>query len=71
MSLALKTLAQFAIRKLASSPEARQKAAEVARVVAEEAKTISAQDDRARAAGKAFSRAMRSLKGEGEPPAPR
>ncbi|MEM8686097.1 MAG: hypothetical protein AAGF81_02135 [Pseudomonadota bacterium] len=71
MSLALKTLAQFAIKKLASSPEARQKAAEVARVVAEEAKQISAQDDRARAAGKAFSKAMRSLKGEDGPPSAR
>ena len=71
MSLALKTLAQFAIKKLASSPEARQKAVEVARVVAEEAKQIKAEDDRARAAGKAFSKAMRSLKGEGSPPGAR
>lgn len=68
MSLALKTLAQFAIKKLASSPEARQKAAEVARTVAQEAKHISNQDDRARAAGKAFSKALRTFKDGSEPP---
>ena len=68
MSLALKTLAQFAIKKLASNPEARQKAVDVARTVAQEAKQINAQDDKARAAGKAFSKALRSLKDGTEPP---
>lgn len=62
MALALKTLASFAIKKLASNPEARRKAAEVARTVAQEAKQIHGQEDRARAAGKAFSKALRSLK---------
>ena len=71
MSLALKTLAQFAIKKLASNPQARQKAAEIARTVAQEAQHISKQDDRARAAGKAFSKALRTLKEGQEPPASR
>lgn len=62
MSLPLKTLAQLAIKKLASNPEARQKAAEIARTVAREAKQIKGQDDRVRAAGKAFSKTLRSLK---------
>ena len=71
MSLYLKTLAQFAIKKLASSPETRQKAAEIARTVAQEAKHISGQDDRARAAGKAFSKALRTFKDGSEPSAPK
>ena len=69
MSIALKTLAQFAIKKLATSPEARQKATEIARTVAQEAKQINGQDDRVRAVGKAFSKTLRSFKDGGEPPA--
>lgn len=68
MSLPLKQLAQFAIKKLASNPEARQKAAAVARTVAQEAKQIHAQEDRVRATGKAFSKALRTLKSDGTPP---
>lgn len=68
MSLALKTLAQFAIKKLATSPETRQKAAEIARTVAKEAKQINTQDDKARAAGKAFNKALRAFKDGSEPP---
>lgn len=65
MAFAFKHLAQFAIKKLASNPEAREKAVEVARTVAREAKEIHAQEDRARATGKAFSKALRTFKGDG------
>ncbi len=71
MSLVFKQLAQFAIKKLASSPEARQKATELARTVAQEAKQITAQEDRVRATGKAFSKAMRTFKAGTEPPTKR
>lgn len=68
MSLVFKQLAQLAIKKFATNPEARQKASEIARTVAKEAKQINAQDDRVRATGKAFSKAMRSFKAGTEPP---
>lgn len=69
MSLALKTLAKFAIKKLATSPEARQKATKIAQTVAQEAKQIGGQDDRVRAVGKAFSKTLRTFKDAAEPPA--
>ena len=61
MSLALKTFAKFAIQKLTSDPETRRKAVETAQTVAEEAGNIVKEKDKARAAGKAFSRVMRNI----------
>ncbi|MEM7424780.1 MAG: hypothetical protein AAF441_01705 [Pseudomonadota bacterium] len=61
MALALKNLAKLAIQKIASDPETRRKAVETARTVAEEAGNIVKEQDKARAAGKAFSRVMRNL----------
>ena len=58
----VKHLARVGLKKLVSDPEAREKAIKVARTVTEEAKQIAAEPDRARAAGKAFNRAVRTFK---------
>ncbi len=58
----VKHLARVGIKKLMADPEAREKAVKVAQAVTEEAKQIAAEPDRARAAGKAFNRAVRTWK---------
>ena len=64
MSLFLRHIARYAAQKLASEPQAREKAAKAARVVIGEAKQIAREDDRARAAGRALRRAMNKLRGD-------
>ena len=64
MSLFLRHIARYAAQKLASEPQAREKAAKAARVVIGEAKQIAREDDRARAAGRALRRAMNKLQGD-------
>ena len=54
----------MAAQRIASDPQAREKAIGVARVVAEEAKLIVKDDDRARAAGRSFRRALNMLRDE-------
>ncbi len=61
MALVLKTLAKVALQKFASNPETRKKAVDTAQAVAEEAGNIVKEPDKARAAGKAFSRVMRTM----------
>lgn len=58
----LRTLARFAIQKVASDPKARAKAEEAARVFADEAKQVAHEKDRAYAAGKAFRRTLNKLR---------
>jgi hypothetical protein len=62
MSFLLRRIARYAVQKLASNPQAREKAAEAARVVASEAKRIAGADDSARAAGRTLRRAMNKLR---------
>ena len=57
MSMLLRKIARYAAQKVASNPEAKEMAVKAARGVAEEAKQIAKEDDRARAAGKAVRRA--------------
>ena len=64
MSLFLRQIARYAAQKLTSDTRAREKTANAARVVVEEAKQITRQEDKARAAGRAFRRAMNKLKGD-------
>lgn len=61
MAFLLRQLAQYAARKLASDPAAREQAAKAARAVAREAQQIVSDEDRAKAAGRAFRRALNKL----------
>ena len=58
MAFLLRKILSYSARKLASDPEAREKAAKTARKVADEAKQIARDDDPARAAGRAVRRAL-------------
>ncbi len=64
MSFLLRHIVRYAAQKLASDPRAREKAAEVARVVGDEARQIAGRDDKARAAGRALRRALNKLQGD-------
>ena len=64
MSFLLRHIARYVAQKLASDPQAREKAARVARVVVGEAKQIARREDKARAAGRALRRAMKKLQGD-------
>ena len=64
MSFLLRHIARYVAQKLASNPLAREKAAEVARVVVGEARQIARGKDKTRAAGRALRRAMNKLKGD-------
>ncbi len=52
----------MAAQRIASDPRARERAIEVARAVAQETKLIVKDDDRARAAGRSFRRALNMLR---------
>lgn len=52
----------MAAQRIASDPQARAKAIEVARVVAQETRLIVKDEDRARAAGRSFRRALNMLR---------
>lgn len=56
MAFLLRHLARYAAQKIASDPQAREKAVKAARVVVKEAKTIAREEDRAEAAGRAVRR---------------
>ena len=64
MSLFLRHIARFAAQKLASDPRAKEKAAQAARIAADEASQIVSEKDKARAAGRALRRAMNKLRGD-------
>ena len=64
MSFLLRHIARYVAQKLASNPLAREKAAEVARVVVGEARQIARGKDKTRAAGRTLRRAMNKLKGD-------
>ena len=63
MSLLVRHLVRYAAQKIAS-PQAREKAASVARAAAGEAKQIAGEKDRARAAGRALRRTLDKLQGD-------
>jgi hypothetical protein len=64
MPVWLNHLARFAAQRLMAHPEVQQKAADAARTVVDEARLIANDEDRARAAGRAFRRALNGLKGD-------
>ena len=64
MSFLLRHIARYVAQKRASDPQAREKAARVARVVVGEARQIARGKDKARAAGRALRRAMNKLQGD-------
>ena len=64
MSFLLRHIARYVAQKLASNPLAREKAAEVARVVVGEGRQIARGTDKTRAAGRALRRAMNKLQGD-------
>ena len=64
MSFLLRHIARYVAQKLASNPLAREKAAEVARVVVGEARQIARGKNKTRAAGRALRRALNKLKGD-------
>ena len=66
MSSILRHIGRYAAQRLASDPQARERAAKVASAVVKEAKQIAHEQDRARAAGQAVRRAMNKL--QGNPP---
>jgi len=61
MSLLLRHLARYAVRRIASHPRAREKAAQAVRIALDEGKQIVASGDPARAAGQAIRRAKDKL----------
>lgn len=68
MSALLSRLVRFAVRRVVQDPRARATVANAARGVAEEARVIAAEKDRARAAGRSVRRAMNKLQsGRHEP----
>ena len=64
MSFLLRHIARYATQKLAADPRAREKAVKAARVVVDEARQIAREEDRARAAGRAFRRVMNRMQGD-------
>lgn len=65
MSFLLRNLVRFAARKVAKDPEMRARATRAARTLAQEARQIAGEEDRARAAGRAVRRALDKFQGNG------
>jgi hypothetical protein len=63
MSPLLNRLALHLVQRLAARPEVQEKAAQAARAMVDEARLIAGDEDRARAAGRAFRRALNKLQG--------
>jgi len=64
MSIFLRNIARYAAKKVASDPQAKEKAIKLARGVFEEAKVIAKHDNRAFAAGRAFRKAFDKLQND-------
>jgi hypothetical protein len=62
MLVLLRQIARYVAQKAASDPEAREKAAKLARGAFEEAKQIAGRDDHAYATGQALRRAYDKLR---------
>lgn len=61
MSILLRNIARFVAQKAASDPRAKEVATRAAQTALEEAKRIARDDDKARAAGRAFRRALNTI----------
>jgi len=61
MSIFLRQIVRYVAQKAASNPEVRAKALKAASGAVDQAKKIAKENDRARAAGRAFRRALDRL----------
>lgn len=68
MSFILNRLVRYAARKVLFDPSARRAVTTVARGIAEEAKHIARDEDRARAAGRSFRRVLNRLQADPDDP---
>lgn len=64
MSVFLSHITRYAVRKLATDPQAKAAAARAARAVADQARQIARREDKAQAAGQALRRALNRLQGD-------
>ena len=64
MSLLFRHIARYATQKLAADSRVRETAARAAHVVVDEAKQIAREEEKARAAGRAFRRVMNKMQGD-------
>lgn len=64
MPLFLRQIARYAAQKLASDPRTREKASKITRAAVNQAKEIASDDDKARAVGRAFRRAIKGVQGD-------
>ena len=64
MSLLFRRIARYATQKLAAAPRVRETAAKAARVVVDEARQIAREEEKARAAGRAFRRVINKMQGD-------
>lgn len=64
MSLLFRRIARYATQKLTADPRVRETAAKAARVVVDEARQIAREEEKARAAGRAFRRVMNKMQGD-------
>ena len=64
MAFLLGHIVRYAAKKIAADPVARDQASRAARGVAREVKQIAADEDPAKAAGRAMRRAMNKLQGD-------
>ena len=64
MSFLLRRIVRYAAQRVASDPRVREKAADAARVVVDEARQIARGKDKAWAAGRALRRALNKLQGD-------
>jgi hypothetical protein len=67
MSILLRQLFRYAAQKAASDPQVRDKAIKVAGNVVTQAKRIAKENDRARAAGRAFRQGLNKLRNPRNP----
>ncbi len=67
MPFFVRQIVQTIVTKVASDPELREKATNVARELVEEGKQITKEEDRAYAAGKAFKRMVKKYTEDEKP----
>ncbi len=71
MSLIIGRFARYAARRIAASPKARDFAVKAAKGVADEAKAVAKEEDKARAAGRSVRRIVNSFRNPGSAPDPK
>ena len=62
MVLMISRFARYAARRIAANPKARDMAVKAAKGIADEAKSVAKEEDKARAAGRSVRRLVKSLR---------